>query len=118
MNKLLVTVIAITTVLCLESYTPKSINDWQGETAVSSEIMTAARSITVYKITRIGQTGVFKTQTVQAEFDQSKMELHVVEFRNGKNHTMSYSGVRNPYKGYDDDPRGHYAYCADCYFFN
>ena len=46
------------------------------------------------------------------------MELRVVEKRNGKNYTMTYSVVQNPYKGYSDDPRGSYNYCADCYYFN
>lgn len=76
------------------------------------------KSITVYKITIVGRNGVASKQSVPAEFDKDKMELKVVEKHNGKNHTMSYSVVRNPYKGYNDDSRGSYDYCADCYFFN
>lgn len=83
----------------------------------SYEYASAFKSITVYKITMVGRNGVASTQSVQAEFDINSMELRVVEKRNGKNLTMTYSVVRNPYKGYSDDARGRYDYCADCYYW-
>lgn len=83
----------------------------------SYEHASAFKSITVYKITMVGRNGAASTQSVQAEFDINSMELRVVEKRNGKNLTMTYSVVRNPYKGYSDDARGRYDYCADCYYW-
>lgn len=118
MKKILIFALSAISALFLMSFTTKPCADQHQSGCVISESIAAAKTVTVYKITRVGQTGAFSTQSMQAEFDQSKMELSVVEKRNGKNHTMTYSVVRNPYKGYSDDPRGRYDYCADCYFFN
>lgn len=83
----------------------------------SYEYASAFKSITVYKITMVGRNGATSKQSLQAEFDINSMELRVVEKRNGKNLTMTYSVVRNPYKGYSDDARGQYDYCASGYYW-
>lgn len=95
------------------------INFFHQETPLASSVIVSSfRTITVYKITIVGNNGAASKQSFSAEFDKDRMELRIVERRNGKNYTMTYSVVKNPYKGYSGDPRGSYNYCADCYYFN
>lgn len=118
MKKILLLVITALVALCTMSFTAEIASDKQESPSASMVNATGFKTITVYKITIVGQNGAASKQSVSAEFDKDNMELKVVEKRNGKNYTMSYSVVRNPYKGYSDDPRGSYEYCADCYYFN
>lgn len=118
MRKFLFLVFAAAAVLCLMSFANFSETKVQANSCEITAPASDFKTITVYKITVVGRNGAASKQSVSAEFDRDKMELKVVEKRNGKNYTMSYSVVRNPYKGYSDDPRGSYDYCADCYYFN
>ena len=118
MKKFITTMFFAAATLCLMSFNSNSTTQPQDNSYEITAPATSFRTITVYKITIVGQNGAASKQSVSAEFDKDNMELKVVERRNGKNYTMSYSVVRNPYKGYSDDPRGSYEYCADCYFFN
>ena len=118
MKKFIAIMVFATAALCLMSFTSNSNTELRGNSYVLTAPATGFRTITVYKITIVGQNGAAAKQSVSAEFDMENMELKVVERHNGKNYTMSYSVVRNPYKGYTDDPRGGYEYCADCYYFN
>lgn len=104
--------------MSLMSFTTKSVCEQTESTQETFANTPGWRTITVDKITKVGANGAAAIQSFQAEFDIDNMELRVVERHNGKNYTMSYSVVRNPYKGYSDDPRGRYNYCADHYFFN
>ena len=104
--------------LRLMSFTEPPQMDQFEYSASFTENINGFNTITVYKITIVGQSGAASKQSFSAEFDKEKMELRVVEKRNGKNYTMTYSVVRNPYKGYKDDPRGSYDYCASGYYFN
>lgn len=118
MKKIIATIVFAAAALCLMSFTSNSNSEPRDNSYEITAPATGFRTITVYKITIVGQNGAASKQSVSAEFDKDNMELKVVEKRNGKNYTMSYSVVRNPYKGYSDDPRGSYEYCADCYYFN
>lgn len=118
MRKFLVFIFASAAVLFAMSFTNSSNIESETTPCEITAPATGFKTITVYKITVVGRNGAASKQSVSAEFDKDNMELKVVEKRNGKNYTMSYSVVRNPYKGYGDDPRGSYDYCADCYYFN
>lgn len=118
MKKLITIMFFAAATLCLVSFNSNSNMQPRDNSNEITAPATGFRTITVYKITIVGQNGAASKQSVSAEFDKDNMEMKVVERRNGKNYTMSYSVVRNPYKGYSDDPRGSYEYCADCYFFN
>lgn len=118
MKKLITFTIATLSALCLMSFVSQTKANQQENPSAYIVSASAFKTITVYKITIVGQAGAASKQSVSAEFDKDNMELRVVEKRNGKNYTMTYSVVQNPYKGYSDDPRGSYNYCADCYYFN
>ena len=100
------------------SFTSQNNSIQQESPCVLTASTSSFKTITAYKYTIVGQNGAASKQSVSAEFDKDNMKLRVVEKRNGKNYTMTYSVVRNPYKGYSDDPRGSYDYCANSYFFN
>lgn len=118
MKKFLVLIFASVATLLVMSFVCSSEIKTQAYSCEITSPATGFKTITVYKITVVGRNGAASKQSVSAEFDKDKMELKVIEKHNGKNYTMSYSVVRNPYKGYSDDPRGGYDYCADCYYFN
>lgn len=118
MKKIFSLIVTTLVALCTMSFTTRTDSIKQDAPSSSMVNATGFKTITVYKITIVGQNGAAAKQSVSAEFDKDNMELKVVEKRNRKNHTMSYSVVRNPYKGYSDDPRSSYEYCADCYYFN
>lgn len=102
----------------LMSFTINADVALHAKSSAFTEIAVGFTPITVYKVTIVGRNGTASTQTLQAEFDKEKMELRIIEKRNGKNYTMTYSVVRNPYKGYSDDPRGRYEFnSAGCYYF-
>lgn len=118
MKKIYLLIVTAIVALCTMSFTSRMDSVKPENPLKSTVCATGFKTITVYKITIVGQNGAASKQSVSAEFDKDKMELKVVEKHNGKNYTMSYSVVRNPYKGYSDDPRGGYEYCADSYYFN
>ena len=118
MKKIITFATAALSALCLMSFVAQPNTNQQGSPSASTVSASGFKTITVYKITIVGQAGAASKQSVSAEFDKDNMELRVVEKRNGKNYTMTYSVVQNPYKGYSDDPRGSYTYCADCYYFD
>lgn len=119
MKNILVFFLASMATLILMSFTNSSEIKSQSANDVSV-YTTASRTITVYKITVVGANGAASRQSFSAEFDEDKMELYVVERKNGRNLTMTYSVHSNPYKGYSGDPRGSYNYCAGAgdYYFN
>lgn len=119
MKKILFFLMASLATFGLMSFTNSSNVELQNANS-TTVYASGSRSITVYKITVVGANGAAARQSFSAEFDEDKMELYVVERRNGRNLTMTYSVRPNPYKGYSEDPRGSYNYCAGAgdYYFN
>ena len=78
------------------------------------EIKSDLTSISVTRITQL-PGGAFSYLTKSAQIDWDSMTLYVDE---GSRKNQPYTVRTNPYKGYDDDPRGEYAYCAESYYFN
>lgn len=119
MKKVLLFLIASFATFGLMSFTNSSNVELQNTNSTTA-YAPSSRTITAYKITVVGANGAASRQSFSAEFDEDKMELYVVERKNGRNLTMTYSVHSNPYKGYSGDPRGSYNYCAGAgdYYFN
>lgn len=71
-------------------------------------------SITVDEIHQVGPRA-FSHSTKTAQIDWDSMTLYIDE---GQRKNQPYTVRTNPYKGYDDDDRGVYSYCASNYYFN
>ena len=71
-------------------------------------------SITVDEIHQVGSRA-FSHSTKTAQIDWDNMTLYIDE---GQRKNQPYTVRTNPYKGYDDDDRGVYGYCASNYYFN
>lgn len=98
------------------SFTTKELSGQQKDSSVITAFE-AGRSVTVYTFTFVGANGAYSSQSYSADFDSDRMELHISEKRGSRYFDMTYSVVRNPYKGYSDDPRGRFDYCASQYYF-
>ena len=86
----------------------------KGTISTNKNINVNLQSITVEKITPLS-VGGFAFQTKSAQIDWDDMTLYIDE---GSRKNQPYTVRKNPYKGYNDDPRGKYSYCASDYYFN
>lgn len=71
-------------------------------------------TITVDEIHQVGGRA-FSHNKKTAQIDWDNMTLYIDE---GQRKNQPYTVRTNPYKGYDDDDRGVYQYCASNYYFN